>query len=58
MALKIPFVQASRCYTGVDSYIILEAKKVRGFGRGHFPSVAIARHNREEFGMKEIFCKY
>ena len=58
MALKIPFVQASRCYTGVDSYTILETKKVRDFGRGHFPSVAIARYNREEFAMKEIFCKY
>ena len=41
---------------GVDSYTILETKKVREIGRGHFASVLIARHN-EEFIVKEIFCK-
>ena len=28
MAFKIPFIQASRCLIGVDSYAILETKKV------------------------------
>ena len=42
MALKIPFIQASRCLTSVDSYTILEKKKVREIGRGHFGSVLIA----------------
>ena len=52
MAFKIPFIQASRCLTGVDSYTILETKKVREIGRGHFASVLIARHNGEEFVLK------
>ena len=54
MVFKIPFIQASRCLTGVDSYTILEIKKVREIGRGHFASVIIARHNGEEFILKEI----
>ena len=56
MAFKIPFIQTSRWLTGVDSYTILD-KKVREFSRGHFASVLIARHNGEEFILKEIFCK-
>ena len=28
MAFKIPFTQASRCLTGVDSYTVLETKKL------------------------------
>ena len=36
MAFKILFIQASWCLTGVDSYAILETKKVREIGRGHF----------------------
>ena len=47
MAFKSPFIQASRCLTVVDSYTVLETKKVREIGRGHFPSVPIARHNGE-----------
>ena len=43
---------------GVDSYTILETKKVREIGRGHFASVLIARHNGEEFVVKEILCKH
>ena len=58
MAFKIPFLEASSCLTGVDSYTILETKKVRKIGRVHFTSVLIARHNREEFVVKEIFCKH
>ena len=58
MAFKIPFIQASRCLSGVDSYIVLETKKFREIGRGHFVSVIIARHNEEEFVLKEIFCKH
>ena len=54
MVFKIPFIQASRCLTGVDSYTILEITKVREIGRGHFASVIIARHNGEEFILKEI----
>ena len=57
MACKVPFIQASRCLIGVDSCTILEAKKVREIGMGHFASVLIARHNKEEFVVKEIFCK-
>ena len=45
MAFKIPFIQASRCLKGVDSYTILEAKKVGEIGRGPFASVLMARHN-------------
>ena len=48
----------SRCLIGVDSYTILETKKVREIGREHFGSVLIARHNGEEFIVKEIFCKH
>ena len=58
MAFKIPFIQASRYLTGVDSYTIFETKKVREIGRGNFASVLIARHNGEEFVAKEIFCKH
>ena len=58
MAFKIPFIQASRCLAGVDSYTILETKKVREIGRGQFASVLIARHNAEEFVAKEILCKH
>ena len=58
MAFKIPFIQASRCLTGVDSYTILETVKVREIGRGNFASVLIARHDGEEFVLKEIFCKH
>ena len=43
---------------GVDSCTILETKNVREIGRGHFASVLIARHNGEEFIVKEIFCKH
>ena len=57
MAFKIPFIQGSRCWTGVDCYTILETKKVREIGWGHFASVIIARQNEEEFVVKEIFCK-
>ena len=48
----------SQCLIGVDSYTILETKKVREIGRGHFRSVLIARHNGEEFIVKEIFRKH
>ena len=58
MALKISFIQARRCLTGVDSYTILETKKVREIGRGHFISVVITKHNGEEFVLKDIFCKH
>ena len=58
MTFKILFTQVSRCLTGVDSYTILEIKKVREVGRGHFPSILIARHNGEEFDLKKIFCKH
>ena len=57
MAFKIPFIQASRWLTDIDSHTILD-KKVREFSRGHFASVLIARHNGEEFILKEIFCKH
>ena len=57
MAFEIPFIQDSRCLTRVDSYTILEIKKVRKIDSGHFASVLIARHNGEEFVLKEIFCK-
>ena len=58
MAFKISFIQARRCLTRVDSYTILETEKVREIGRGNFVSVLIARHNKEEFVVKEIFCKH
>ena len=54
MTFKIPFIQASRCLTGIDSYTVFETKKVREIGRGHFASVLIARHNGEEFIVTEI----
>ena len=56
--IKVSFIQASRCLAGVDSYTILETKKVREIGRGNFASGLIARHNEEEFVLKEIFCKH
>ena len=49
MAFNVPFMQASRRLTGVDSYTILLIKKVREICRGHFASVLSARHNGEEF---------
>ena len=58
MAFKIPFIQTSRCLTGENSYTILEIKKVREIGRGHFALVLAARHNGEEFVLKKIFCKH
>ena len=58
MAFKILFIQASRCLAGVDSYTILETKKVREIGRGHFASVLTSRHVGEEFVLEEIFCKH
>ena len=58
MAFKIPFTQASRCVTGIDSYTALEIKKVREVGRGHSTSVLIATHNGEEFFLKKMFCKH
>ena len=58
MAFKIPFIQANQCLTAVESYTVLETKKVREIGRGHFASVLIARHNGEELVVKEIFCKH
>ena len=57
MTFKIPFIQANRCLTGVDSDTILETKKVKENSRGHFVSVLIARHNEEKFVVKEVFCK-
>ena len=42
----------------VDSYTILEIKKVREIGTGHFASALIGRHNEEEFVLKKIFCKH
>ena len=44
MAFKIPFIQVSRCLTGVDSFTILV----------HFASILIARYNGEELVLKEI----
>ena len=44
--------------TGVDSYTVLEIKKVREIGLGHFASVLIARHNGKDFVLKEMFCKH
>ena len=58
MEFKIPFIQASRCLTSVDSYTILETKKLREIGRGHLASVLIARHDGEEFTLKEVLCKH
>ena len=58
MAFKVTFIQASRCLTDVYSYTILETKKVREIGRWHFASVLIARHNGDEFVVKEIHCKH
>ena len=52
MAFKIPFIHASGCLTGVDSYTSLETKKVRQIGREHFASVLIARHNGEKFVVR------
>ena len=52
MEFKIPFIQTSRCLTGVDSYTTLETKKVREIGRGHFASVLIVRRNGVEFVVK------
>ena len=54
MAFKILFIQASQFLTGVKK----ETKKVGEFGRGHFASVLISRHNGEEFVVKEVFCKH
>ena len=53
MTFKIPFIQASRRLTGVGSNTILEIKKVRGIGRGHFTSVLMGRQNGEEFVLKK-----
>ena len=39
-------------------YTVLEAKKVREIGKGHFASVLTARHIGQEFVLKEIFCKH
>ena len=58
MTFKISFIHASQWLAGIDSYTILEIKKVREIGRGHFASVLIARHNGEEFVLKRIFCKH
>ena len=59
MAFKILFIQASRCLTVVDSYTILETKKIRKRGRGHFASVLIARYNGKGLvALKEIFCNH
>ena len=58
MAFKIPYIQGGRCLTFVDSYTVLEIKKVREIGRGHFASVLTARHNGEDFVLKKMFCKH
>ena len=58
MAFKIPFIQGGRYLTGVDSYTVLEIKKVREIGLGHFASVLIARHNGKDFVLKKMFCKH
>ena len=55
ITFKIPFIQTTRCVTGVDSYTILETKKVREID---FASVLIAWHKGEKFVLKEIFCKH
>ena len=55
MEFKIPFIQASRCLTSVDSYTILEIKKVKEIAKGGFASVLTARHNGERFVLKKIF---
>ena len=34
MAFKIPFIQARRCLTGVDSYTILETKMLEKLAGG------------------------
>ena len=36
MTFKVPFIQANRCLTSVDSYTILDTQKVKEIGRGHF----------------------
>ena len=53
MALKIPFILANQCLTDIDSCTILEIKNVR-----EIASVLIARHNWEEFVLKEMSCKH
>ena len=53
MTFKIPFIQASRYLTGVDSNTVLEIKTVREIGRGHFASVVMGRQNGEEFVLKK-----
>ena len=50
MTFKIPFIQASRCMIRVDSYTILETKKVREIGRGHFASLRPRRKETSEEG--------
>ena len=45
MVVKIPFIQARHCLREVDSYTILETKKVGEIGRRHFASALIAKYN-------------
>ena len=55
MTFNIPFIQASRGLTVVDSNTVLETKKIRETGRGYFASVLIAKQNGEEFVLKKYF---
>ena len=59
MEIKTPFIQASQCLTGVESYICyFRDKKVREICRRDFASLLTARHIGEEFFLKDIFCKH
>ena len=55
MTFEIQFIQASRCLTSVDSYTVLEIKKVKEIAKGGFASLLIARHNGDRFVLKKIF---
>ena len=47
-AFNIPFIQASQCLEGVNSYTILETNKVREIATGHFTSLRLRRKEISE----------
>ena len=61
MALKVPFIPTKRRLedaNGIDRFTLSETERIKVIGKEAFASVVLAKHNGEEFVLKEMLCKH
>ena len=61
MAFKVPFIPTKRRLEdayGIDRFTLSETERIKVIGKEAFASVVLAKHNGEEFVLKEMLCKH